>query len=74
MATCRRGTFLTYHGQLASVNTEVDTWVVFENSGNGLDKVLVTYSQVESNQFKFPHVGSNCMWLFKPLYFIVIII
>ena len=45
-----------------------------ESFDNDLDKVLVTYSQVESNQFEFPHVDSNCMWLFKPLYFIVITI
>ena len=44
------------------------------NSGYGLDKVLVTYSQVESNQFEFPHVDSNFMWLLNPLYFIVIIL
>ena len=44
------------------------------NSGYGLDKVLVTYCQVESNQFELPHVDSNCLWLLKPFYFIVIII
>ena len=89
MVALRRGTFLTYHSQLASVNTEYNTWVVFynsdelqlwfrqgqltiESSDSDLDKVLVTYSQVESNQFEFPHVDSNYMWIFKPLYFIVI--
>ena len=48
--------------------------VNYESSDNDLDKVLVTYSQVESNQLKFPHVDLNCMWLVKPLDFIVIII
>ena len=39
-----------------------------ESSDSDLDKVLVTYSQVES-------INSNfIMWLFKPFYFIVIII
>ena len=91
MVSCRRGAFLTYHNQLALVNTECNTWVVFqisdelwlwfrqgqltiESFDSDLDKVLVTYSQVDSNQFEFPHVDSNCMWLFKPLYFIVITI
>ena len=48
--------------------------LTIESSDSYLDKVLVTYNQVESNQFEFPHVDSNCMWLFNPLYFIVIII
>ena len=39
-----------------------------------LDKVLVTYSQVESINSNFAHVDSNFMWILKPLYFIVIII
>ena len=73
MATCRRGAFLTYHSQLALVNIECNTWVVFynsdelrlwfrqgqltiESSDSDLDKVLVTYSQVESNQFEL-HVA-----------------
>ena len=45
-----------------------------ESSDSDLDKVLVTYSEVESNQFELPHVDLNCLWLLKPLYFIVIII
>ena len=48
--------------------------LIIESSDSDLDKVLVTYSQVDSNQFEFPHVDSNFMWIFKPLYFIVIII
>ena len=48
--------------------------LTIESSDSDLDKVLVTYSQVESNQFEFPHVDSNCMWLFKPVYFIIIIV
>ena len=36
-----------------------------ESSNSDLDKVLVTYIQVESNQFEFPHEDSNCMWLFS---------
>ena len=44
-----------------------------ESSNSDLDKVLVTYSQVESDKFKIPHVDSNFLWLLKSLYFIVII-
>ena len=44
------------------------------SSDSDLDKLLVTYSQVESNQFEIPHVDLNCLWLLKPFYFIVIII
>ena len=40
---------------------------------NDLDKVLVTYIQVESNQLEFPHVDSKLVAIY-PLYFIVIII
>ena len=29
MAALKRGAFLTYHSQLALVNTECNTWVVF---------------------------------------------
>ena len=47
--------------------------LTIESFDSDLDKVLVTYSQVESNKLKFPHVDSNCLWLLKPLYFIVII-
>ena len=46
--------------------------LTIESSDSDLEKVLVTYSQVEFNQFEFPHVDSNFMWLFKPLYVIVI--
>ena len=51
---------------------EVRLWfrqgqLTIESSDCDLDKILVTYNQVESNQFKFPHVDSNCMWLFKTL-------
>ena len=90
MTKLGRGAFLTYHSQLALVNTKCNTWVVFynsdelrlwfrqgqltiESSNSDLDKVLVTYSQVESNQFKFPYVDLNFLFLLKPLYFIVII-
>ena len=66
--------FITYHSQLALVNTKCNTWVVFynsdelwlwfrqgqltiESSDSDLDKVLVTYSQVES-------INSNfLMWI-----------
>ena len=30
--------------------------LTIESSNSDLDKVYVTYSQVESNQFEFPHV------------------
>ena len=71
MAACRRGSFLTYHSQLALFR---QGQLTIESSENDSDKVLITYNQVESNQFEFPHVDSNCIWLLKPLYFIVIII
>ena len=48
--------------------------LTIESSDSDLDKVLVTYSQVESNQIEFPHVDSNFLCLFNPLYFIVFII
>ena len=76
MAALRRGAFLTYHSQLALVNTECNTWFVFSNFDelrlwfrqgqltiesfdSDLDKVLVTYNQVECNQFEFLHVDLN---------------
>ena len=33
--------------------------LTIESFDSDLDKVLVTYSQVECNQFEFPHVDSN---------------
>ena len=70
MDACKRAKFLTYHNQLALVNTKYNTWVVFyssdelrlwfrqgqltiESSDSDLDKVLVTYSQVESINLNF---------------------
>ena len=42
----------------------IEGQLTIESSNNYLDKVLVTYSQVECNQFESPHVDLNYLWLF----------